>query len=63
MALDRIRQQRLDQENRAKARAAELPKGDYYADGKDCVDRINGHRVICESHWDACLVMMAASRG
>ena len=62
MSLDRIRQQRLDQENRAKDRAAGLPKGDYYADGKDCVDRISGARVACESHWDACLVMMAVNR-
>lgn len=59
MSLDRIRQQRADQESRAATRAAELPNGDYYADGKDCVDRISGIRVTCESHWDACLVMLA----
>lgn len=58
MGLDRIRAQRLAQETRAKERAMDLPKGDYYAYDNWLYERQLGPVIECESHWDACLVMI-----
>lgn len=56
---------RLHREARAAERAATLPPGDYFADGHN-VARWNGCTaepvVKCESHWDACLVLLARSK-
>lgn len=62
MTPETIRQSREAAEIRAANIAATLPDGDYYADGSDCVERISATRTPCGTHWDACLVMMAANR-
>lgn len=47
-------------EARAAARAAKLPKGEYYAASNDVVNReTRKPAVCCETHWDACLVLIA----
>lgn len=62
MALDQIRAQRLAQETRAKERAAALPEGDYSAYDNWLYERQLGPVIECESHWDACLVMIAYAK-
>lgn len=63
MSLDEIRANRTAREAQAKDTAAALPAGDYYADGHDVRDHATRAVVAsCASHWDACLVMMAAAR-
>lgn len=57
-----IRLNRIARETAAKAIAATLPAGDYFASGPYCEDRLTGYAVKCDSHWDACLVMLAAKR-
>lgn len=50
---------------RAKARAAQLEPGDYYASDRFLMVRSPAGSVLgtvaieCETHWDACLVMIA----
>lgn len=62
MSIEAVKRAREHAETRAANIAATLPDGDYYADGSDCVERISGARTACDTHWDACLVMMAANR-
>lgn len=55
----------IDQEATAKERASTLPKREYFADDCSVSYWENGKATValeCESHWDACLVMMAANR-
>jgi hypothetical protein len=50
---------------RAEARAATLPPGEYHAWDNSVARFAAGktERVIeCESHWDACLVLLAIGR-
>ncbi len=58
-SVDAIRVERERREAVARERAAKLPAGDYYADGWDVCE--HGGRLVlqCESHWDACLVLLA----
>lgn len=63
MTVDDVRREREAREARAKEVAATMPPGDYYAD--DIYVRRHGDRAImhaCSTHWDACLVMMAAPK-
>jgi hypothetical protein len=53
---------RLARQAKAKERAATLPRGDYYAYDNWLYERQAGPVLECESHWDACLVMMEVSR-
>lgn len=62
MTVEQVRIEREARNARAKAAAAMLPVGDYYADGSDCVNRATGTRTACASHWDACLVMLYTGR-
>lgn len=50
---------RTERETRAKERAATLPDGDYSAYNNWLYERQLGPVIECESHWDACLVMIA----
>jgi hypothetical protein len=58
--LARIRAERIERYERAADRAAKLAPGDYYASNNDVVERTAGVVLTCETHWDACLVMLAA---
>lgn len=60
--LEQIKTEREAREVSAKLVAAALPAGDYYADGNDCVNRLTGVKTPCATHWDACLVMLAAAK-
>lgn len=63
MSVEAIRAERERREAVAAERAAKLKPGDYYADGNEV--REHGTRATvatCESHWDACLVMLAAPK-
>jgi hypothetical protein len=47
-------------EKRATERAAVLPLGmDLYASGSAVRSQGGGLAVACETHWDACLVLLA----
>lgn len=52
-----------DAERKARAaeRAATLPAGDYHA-RDNFVTTMAGDVLECESHWDACLVLLAIGR-
>lgn len=62
MTPESIRIEREAREKRARKRAEQLEPGDYYADGNFVMVRgqsVLGTRAVeCESHWDACLVML-----
>jgi hypothetical protein len=60
--LDQIRGDRIAQYERANDRAAKLAPGDYYASSCDVVERTAGVILTVETHWDACLVMLAAPK-
>lgn len=55
-----------EREARAAERAASIPPGEYHAYNNDVVRWIgNGQTesvVTCESHWDACLVLLALGK-
>lgn len=59
MSVQEIKSDRERREAIAADRAAKLPAGlDIYADGNAVRER--GRLVLrCESHWDACLVLLA----
>lgn len=64
-----ITAERIAAEARAVERAASLPPGEYHADGEYVAnwerqdDRWQSVGVIkCESHWDACLVLLALGK-
>lgn len=60
--VEAIREDRERREAVAAERASKLkPGGDYYASGKAVIERTHGYpvAVYCESHWDACLVLLA----
>lgn len=68
MSVEAIRIERERREERAATRAATLREGlDLYADGfyvmgryLDRFDNVTRKVVIeCETHWDACLVLLA----
>jgi hypothetical protein len=52
-----------DAERKARAaeRAATLPPGEYHA-YNNSVATMQGKVIECESHWDACLVLLAIGR-
>jgi len=59
-SMSRISADRKAREARAKERAASLPAGDYHAANSDVVNSETRAPVLeCESHWDACLVLLA----
>lgn len=61
MTVDEFRQQREAREHAAFWAAAPLPLVDMYADGNDVRRHDTRESVYtAASHWDACLVMMAA---
>lgn len=62
MSIEQVRIDREDREVRAKERASILPPGDYYAYDNFVYERQLGEVMECESHWDACLVMMATPK-
>ena len=56
------REKRVARENRARERAEAIGPGDYSASGPDVCDNATRATVLtCESHWDACLVMIEAA--
>lgn len=59
MTVEAIREERERREAAAAERAAKLDAGlDLYADGKTVRER--GRVIVeCETHWDACLVLLA----
>lgn len=61
VTVDEIRKDREARESAAFFIAAPLPLVDYYADNND-VRRIDTRESVytADSHWGACLVMMAA---
>lgn len=67
MTADQIRIEREAREAKAAERAATLPPGEHYHASDNHVafyDRVDGIcRVMeCETHWDACLVLLAYGR-
>lgn len=63
MTVEQIRAQREMREARAAERAKTLGPGDYFAFDNFVCSRVSRQAVMeCESHWDACLVLLAASR-
>lgn len=51
---------RIARENRAAARAKLIPPGDYSAYDSDVICNATMQTIVqCESHWDACLVLLA----
>lgn len=63
--LEQVRADREAREAAAKERASTLEKREYFADDNFVSYWENGkavRAVECESHWDACLTMMAANR-
>lgn len=62
--MDTIAQERIERERAAAKLAHTLPAGDYYASGTAVIDRNTGLSTECGgTHWDACLVMLAAPKG
>lgn len=58
-----VRQIRLEREATAARIAATLPAGDYYAAGNGVYQHGKPERMaLATSHWDACLIMLAANR-
>lgn len=71
--IEQIRLERLMHEEVADKRAAALPPGDYYASGHHVMRRVRSDEPMvgsvasvnvmkCESHWDACLVVLRAPK-
>lgn len=65
MTVEQVTEQRLRRERKAAERASQLEPGDYYASGNFLMRRMPGASAVgsvvmeCETHWDACLVMIA----
>lgn len=62
MSVDLIRIERERAEAQAAKRAKTLKPGDYHANGNFVAKHEDGaivHVIECESHWDACLVLLA----
>lgn len=58
---EEVRREREAREAAAKAIAETLPEGRYYAADSDVCDEATRDVVFsAASHWDACLIMMAA---
>ena len=65
MTVEQIRVDREAREAFAKQRASTLDPRDYFADDNTVSYWENGKAIValeCETHWDACLTMMAANR-
>ena len=64
--VETIRLERERRERVARERAASLPPGDYFASGISLMEHRKGERprftLQCESHIDACLVLMATRK-
>lgn len=64
--IDQIRAERELAEARAAERAASLAPGDYYAASEWVMLRRPGDKPLlvlsCESHWNACLVLLALAK-
>ena len=60
MTPEQVRINRELREARAAIRAATLPPGDYSAYDNQVICNASRKPVMeCESHWDACLVLLA----
>ena len=63
MTPEQVRINRELRESRAEIRAAKLPPGDYSAYNNFVSDNATLECVMtCESHWDACLVLLAINK-
>ena len=63
MTPEQVRINRELREARASIRAAKLPPGDYSAYGNQVICNESHNPVVeCESHWDACLVLLAINK-
>lgn len=63
MSVESVKEEREMREKRAKERAMTLPPGDYHASDEFVVNTKTYEAVMeCESHWDACLVLIAIPR-
>lgn len=68
MNVEAIRALREMREARAATRAEQLEPGDYYASDNFVMVRapvgsaLGTVAVTCESHWDACLVLLALGK-
>ncbi len=61
--IEQIKAEREEREAVAHIRAQALEPGDYYASGEMVMDHKTRQPVcICETHWDACLVMLYARK-
>lgn len=62
MTVENSRAERIVREERAKDRADTLPVGEYHAYNNTVVDNGTYKPVMTvETHWDACLVMLAVA--
>lgn len=63
MTVEQVRIEREAHEDGARAVAATIKPGEYYADG-NCVKSHETGETVFEgiSHWDACAVMLAIPR-
>ena len=68
MTADEVRIERERREAVARDRAAALEPGDYYASDNFVMVRppvgsvLGTVAVTCETHWDACLVLLALGK-
>ncbi len=68
MSVEQIRAEREAREAIAAERASQLEPGDYYASDNFVMVRppvgsvLGTVAVTCESHWDACLVLLALGK-
>lgn len=60
MTVEQVRADREARERRAAERAKDIPPGEYHAyDNFVVCNRTYETVVECETHWDACLVLIA----
>lgn len=60
MTVEQVRADREAREQRAKERAKDIPPGNYHAYDNFVVNSDTRESVVeCETHWDACLVLIA----
>ncbi len=68
MSVADITAERLQREAKAAERASQLEPGDYYAADNNVMvhppvgSTFGTVAIQCESHWDACLVLLALGR-
>jgi len=60
MTVEQVRADREARERRANERAKDIPPGNYHAYDNFVVNSDTRATVVeCETHWDACLVLIA----